>query len=94
MVMAGATFPARPAAICAEQVVRRMIRITGVYNYAPEDLEDALEFLEPAVGCFPFEELVAAVYPLREVNAALMHAETARPLRVALLPWGNEQELV
>lgn len=40
-VMAGATFPSRLVQLSAEQLVRRMIRITGVYNYAPEDLETA-----------------------------------------------------
>jgi len=85
-VMAGATFPSRPVQLSAEQLVRRIIRITGVYNYAPEDLETALAFLAGAVERYPFEALVGARYPLREVNAALAFAETARPPRVALLP--------
>ena len=84
--MAGATFPSRPVQLPAEQLVRRMIRITGVYNYSPEDLEIALAFLAGAVHRYPFEELVGARYPLREVNAAMMFAESERPLRVALIP--------
>jgi hypothetical protein len=63
-----------------------MIRITGVYNYAPEDLETALAFLAGAAGLYPFKELVGASYPLREVNAAMAFAESARPPRVALIP--------
>jgi alcohol dehydrogenase len=85
-VMAGATFPSRPVQLAAEQLVRRMIRITGVYNYAPEDLESALSFLAGAVDRYPFEELVGASYPLREVNAAIAFAESVRPPRVALIP--------
>jgi alcohol dehydrogenase len=86
MVMAGSTFPSRPVQLAAEQLVRRMIRITGVYNYAPEDLESALAFLAGAVDRYPFGELVGAQYPLREVNAAMEFAERARPPRVALIP--------
>ena len=85
-VMAGATFPSRPAQLAAEQLVRRMIRIVGVYNYSPEDLETALAFLSGAVNRFPFEDLVGASFPLREVNAAIAFAENRRPPRVALVP--------
>ena len=63
-----------------------MIRITGVYNYAPEDLESALAFPADAAHLYPFEELVAASFPLRDVNAAIAFAETERSPRVALIP--------
>jgi len=85
-VMAGATFPSRPAQIDAEQIVRRMLRITGVYNYAPEDLETALVFLAAVIDRYPFQDLVGASYPLAEVNAAVAFAESQRPPRVALIP--------
>lgn len=85
-VMAGSTFPSPPVRLPAEQLVRRMLRITGVYNYEPEDLETALAFLSGAVGRYRFETLVGASYPLSEVNAAIEFAETQRPPRVALLP--------
>jgi alcohol dehydrogenase len=85
-VMAGATFPGRPVAILAEQVVRRMLHIIGVYNYSPEDLECALDFLSKAHGRYPFEDLIGKQYSLREVNAAFDHAERMRPPRVAVIP--------
>jgi alcohol dehydrogenase len=89
LVAAGATFPGRPVQLLAEQLVRRMVRISGVYNYAPEDLESALVFLAGALDLYPFEELVGACFPLDEVNAAIAFAEGERPPRVALLPWGG-----
>lgn len=85
-VMAGATFPARPVQLPAEQLVRRMIRIIGVYNYAPEDLESALFFLAATMDRYPFRELVGRSFPLREANAAMAFAESERPPRVALIP--------
>ena len=85
-VMAGATFPSRPAQIAAEQLVRRMIQLQGVYNYNPEDLEFALDFLAKVAGRYPFEELVGAKFPLHEVNAAIAFAEKEHPPRVALVP--------
>ncbi len=85
-VIAGATFPTPPVQLSAEHIVRRMLRLTGVYNYSPEDLENALAFLSGAVDRYPFQELVEANYPLREVNAAIAFAERERPTRVALVP--------
>ncbi len=86
LVMAGATFPSRPAQLAVEQMVRRLLRVQGVYNYNPEDLEAALAFLATASGRYPFEELVGAKFALEEVNAAIAFAEKERPPRVALIP--------
>lgn len=85
-VMAGATFPSRPVQLLGEQLVRRMIQIVGVYNYSPQDLESALNFLAKAVDKYPFEELVGKQFPLSAVNEAVDYAETKRPPRVALIP--------
>jgi alcohol dehydrogenase len=86
LVMAGAVFPARPVQWSAEHTVRRLLRITGVYNYAPEDLETALNFLAEHHHCFPFQFLIGNSYSLTDVNAAFAHAERDHPPRVAILP--------
>ena len=85
-VLAGAVFPAGAANIAPEQIVRRMLRITGVHNYSPQDLGAALEFLGAAGMQYPFAELVPVAFPLPEVNAAVEYANRVRPPRVALLP--------
>jgi len=84
-VMAGATFPARPIALPAEQIVRRLLRLEGVYNYQPEDLATALDFLSANVSRFPFESLIGGAFPLDQVQEAFAFAESARPPRVAVL---------
>lgn len=85
-VLAGATFPSRPVQLLAEQIVRRMHQIKGVYNYNPEDLEAGLQFLSDCAGRYPFDELVGQAFPLEEVNAAIEVAERERPPRVAIVP--------
>jgi alcohol dehydrogenase len=85
-VLAGATFPSRPVELFAEQVVRRMLHIIGVYNYNPEDLETALEFLSRVQDRFSFEQLVGKSFSLGDVNAAFEFAERERPPRVAVVP--------
>lgn len=85
-VLAGSVFPSRPMALPAELLVRRMLKLSGVHNYEPSDLERALGFLS-GDGCrFPFEELVDAVFPLERINEAIAHATTMRPPRVGLQP--------
>jgi putative phosphonate catabolism associated alcohol dehydrogenase len=85
-VMAGATFPSRHTAMDAEQIVRRMLSIQGVYNYIPEDLAEALAFLSTQLDNFPFAELVPQQFPLRQVQSAVAFAEQHHPPRVALVP--------
>ena len=85
-VLAGATYPSRPIAISAEQLVRRLIRLVGVYNYEPGDLKQALTFLSACTGRFPFGELVGRTFPLSKIAEAFAFAEAERPPRVALRP--------
>ena len=86
LVMAGAVFPSRELALPAEQIVRRMLRLTGVYNYQPEDLGFALRFLSQTQSRFPFASLVGKRFPLTDINAAIAFAEREKPPRVALIP--------
>ncbi len=85
-VMAGATFPARPVQLLGEQLVRRLLHVIGVYNYQPEDLETALQFLAESQGRYPFADLVGKVFLLDDVAAAFDYAERQRPPRVAVIP--------
>jgi threonine dehydrogenase-like Zn-dependent dehydrogenase len=85
-VLAGATFPSVPAPMPVEHITRRMLHIVGEYNYGPEDLDAALEFLARSHARSPFETPVARTFPLEAVNDAFAYAEEERPPRVALRP--------
>lgn len=85
-VWVGATFPGRPVSISAERVVRKLLTIQGVHNYAPEDLATALQFLQRSQHQFPFERLVGEAFPLEEANDAFSHAVESGALRIAVQP--------
>jgi alcohol dehydrogenase len=85
-VMAGATFTARPVQVSAEQIVRRLLHVVGVYNYEPADLETALAFLAAGQQRFPFRDLIGPEFALEDVQAAFESAEHQRPPRVAVRP--------
>lgn len=84
LILVGAVFPGRAARIAPEHVVRKLLRIDGVHNYKPEDLVAAIEFLEQASRVYPFETLVDAEFPLREVNAAVRVATSGAAIRVGV----------
>lgn len=86
LVMAGAVFPSRPLALAAEDIVRRMLKLTGVYNYQPEDLGHALQFLSQTQDTYPFDELIGGRFSLAQINTAIQFAEKEKPPRVAVFP--------
>jgi alcohol dehydrogenase len=85
-VLVGAVYPTRDVALPAERIVRRLLRIEGVHNYAPADLRAAVEFLSTAHDRYPFAELVSGRFALCDAESAFAHAIASRAPRVAVVP--------
>ncbi len=85
-VLVGSVFPAPDVPVSAEWIVRRWLTIRGVHNYAPQDLSDAVNFLEEAHTHYPLETLVTKTFNLSEAEHAVQYAIRERPHRVAVLP--------
>lgn len=92
MVLVGSVFPSPPVSVDPEQVVRRLLTVTGVHNYRPDDLETAMEFLgsldEQTSDLF--RDFVPRVFPLSRIGDAVTYANSARPPRVAIDPWDHQ----
>ncbi|MFP1603286.1 alcohol dehydrogenase catalytic domain-containing protein [Microbacterium sp. 2216-1] len=87
VVLVGSVFPADPVPMDAESIVRRMLTVTGVHNYAAGHLADAVTFLERHGAAYPFDEVVGAVHPLTHLDAALAAAAAPdAPLRIGIAP--------
>jgi alcohol dehydrogenase len=84
VVLAGTVMPTAGVQMRPEMVVRRLLTITGVHNYVPEDLREAVEFL--ATTKLPFAELVGAKFPLSRAEEAFQHALSGKAFRVAVVP--------
>lgn len=56
--------------LTGEQVVRRCMRVKGIYNYAPHHLDGAIDFLARCGDTFPWDEVISPSLPLNELNAA------------------------
>jgi putative phosphonate catabolism associated alcohol dehydrogenase len=85
-ILVGAVFPGPAVALDVQQVVRRMLTIRGLHNYAPRDLEAAVAFLAKHHQSFPFGEVIGGPFRLEEAEAAFDHAIEKRPLRVMVVP--------
>jgi putative phosphonate catabolism associated alcohol dehydrogenase len=83
LVLVGSVSPGPHLDIAPEQLVRRLLTIRGVHNYAPRHLEQAVRFLVDAWARYPFAEQVGETFALADVDAAL--AATGHP-RVAVRP--------
>ncbi|MFF2372448.1 alcohol dehydrogenase catalytic domain-containing protein [Agromyces sp. NPDC058110] len=86
VVLVGSVSPGPAVELDPERVVRGLLTITGVHNYAARHLQLAVEFLAGSPGAFADDHLVGARYPLDELDAALEAAASGRHVRVAVVP--------
>jgi putative phosphonate catabolism associated alcohol dehydrogenase len=86
-ILVGSVFPQQPLPVLAEEIVRRMITVSGVYNYAPADLKQALAFLSGDAHRYPLLDLVGGSFSLHETqNAFELAGSPDAPYRVTVLP--------
>ena len=86
IVLVGSVMPTPPLTVDPMSLVRQLQHIVGVHNYCPEDLREAVEFLELHGDAFPFPSVVEERFPLDQINRAVEFAENERPIRVAIVP--------
>lgn len=70
LILVGSVFPSEPFPLPLEQVVRRHLTLTGIHNYAPQHLVQAIEFLKATCNTYPWGELVSDWVPLSECQSA------------------------
>ncbi|GAB3838713.1 zinc-binding dehydrogenase [Kribbella italica] len=85
LVLAGSVSPGRPVAVDPEQVVRRWATVTGVHNYEPRHLAQAVDFLARTSQLRPWGSLVADPVPLDDLRA-LLAERVGGPVRTAVRP--------
>ncbi|CDP86025.1 MULTISPECIES: zinc-binding dehydrogenase [Mycolicibacterium] len=85
LVLAGSVTPGPPLSVDPETVVRHWLTITGVHNYEPRHLHQAVEFLDRTRERYPWESLVVAPVPLEDIEEALRTPPSGK-LRTAVTP--------
>ena len=85
--LAGVVNPGAMVTIDANQILRRCLTLSGVHNYHPRHLVQALDFVVANHERFPFRDLVDAKYPLERIQDAFEDAAERRVLRAAIVPF-------
>nr|WP_090343302.1 zinc-binding dehydrogenase [Mycolicibacterium malmesburyense]CRL74231.1 alcohol dehydrogenase [Mycolicibacterium malmesburyense] len=85
LVMAGSVLPGPPLSVDPEAVVRNWLTITGVHNYEPRHLDQAVEFLHRTKDSYPWASVVADPVGLDAVGSALSSAAPGW-LRASIAP--------
>ncbi|MGU3499933.1 zinc-binding dehydrogenase [Mycobacterium sp. C31M] len=85
LVLAGSVMPAPALPVDAETVVRRWLTITGVHNYEPQHLHQAVAFLDRTRDRYPWATLVTEPLPLSRIADA-MCPPPSPALRTAIAP--------
>ncbi len=86
IMLIGSVHPMETVSMCPETVVRKMLNITGIHNYRPIDLLQAVQFFEKHIDRFPFDQLIERTFGLSEINEAVAFVDRCRPIRVAIKP--------
>lgn len=86
-VIAGCVFPGASTTLDVYGVITRLIRVIGLHNYTPADLETALAFLTGPGRAYPFDRVVDSHFSLDDIPRALEKIDERKDiLRVALEP--------
>jgi threonine dehydrogenase-like Zn-dependent dehydrogenase len=86
VVLVRSLTPGADAPLDPELLVRRLLTVRGVHDYAPRHLEQAAKFLVASGSRYPLAEQVARILPLAEVDEALALAASGVGPRVAVSP--------
>lgn len=84
--LVGSVFPTPGLDLVPEHLVRRLLTVTGVHNYAAADLVEAVRFLDRSAARDLFAAFVTGAFGLDQLSEAVTVATTQRPPRVMLTP--------
>ena len=85
-IIAGTTTPGKPIPVDPEQLVRRMLTIKGLHNYAPCDLLSAIDFLSESLHRFSFSSIQGGSFSLESIEDAFATSATQSGMRTAVIP--------
>lgn len=84
LILVGAVFPSQPVPLVVERIVRRNLRLTGIHNYTPAQLVEAVRFTEAVSQDIKAHWIVDRWFELTDVALAIQHATSHKPLRVGV----------
>ncbi len=85
IILAGSVFPTDDIKINPERVVRSLLQIKGIHNYVPEDLANAIRYMENSYEKYPLNDLFdERVFGIENIDEALEHSLLSPKHRVVI----------
>ncbi len=85
-LIAGTTAPGGRVTLDPNDLVRRMLTVKGLHNYAPQDLLSAVDFLTASMDAVPFHSLVGDSFGLASIEDAFGESSRKPGTRIAVMP--------
>lgn len=85
LVLAGSVMPGPAVPVDPERLVRGWLTVTGVHNYEPRHLAQAVQLVERTLGRHPWESLIGPPLPLDAIDRAFTRP-AAGLLRTSVRP--------
>ena len=82
----GTVSPNATVKLDANRILSRMVTLTGVHNYHPKHLVEALNFVNQNQSKYPLKQLVDAQYPLQNLDIAFDDMSERQVIRAAIVP--------
>ncbi|QHC60387.1 zinc-binding dehydrogenase [Rathayibacter sp. VKM Ac-2760] len=86
IVLVGSVFPTESVPLDPERVVRALLTVRGVHNYAPLDLARATDYIVDRWRAWPFADLVGETVTLDHLDDGIGRAGAGGPVRIAVSP--------
>jgi putative phosphonate catabolism associated alcohol dehydrogenase len=84
--LVGLVHPDSHLDVTAETLIRRCLTVRGMHNYHPDDLIEAVAFLERSVDRLDLEQLVSEPVPLSQLSTAIERAMAKERCRMVVRP--------
>lgn len=84
LLIAGLVTPGSNFVVDGNQLTRKLLTLRGIHNYHPRHLGEGLAFLANTAHKYRYASLVSPTLPLREINDALLVAESNPAARVGI----------
>jgi putative phosphonate catabolism associated alcohol dehydrogenase len=85
-IIGGLANPGSDFTLDGSEILKKMITLTGVHNYHPRHLIQALDFVMANRRRFPFIDIVNSKFSLDEIDEAFTKADERLVLRAAIVP--------
>jgi len=88
-LLLGMVHPHSQLNITGEQIIRKCLTVKGIHNYAPQHLNQAVEFLDRTIDKYPYAEVMGPTYDLIDLPVAMKVAIEKLYNRVLVKPNNN-----